>query len=141
MSATSPLALNKVPRKVSFVLPSNHKDKYSEAYRQLTPAQLKLAWEHTHWKQLPVSKKWLERSSSKVWAETLHNNKFEHNSRFSILAVKDDGDDNGDNETTATNINIALPVLDQATGKRWNMDSSANTQSIKMCGTNHTLTN
>ena len=59
----------------------------------------------------PFPKKWLKRSSSKVWDETLYNN------RFTILAVDDDNDDNDEDETITKRINIALPVLDQATGK------------------------
>ena len=58
-------------QKVSFTLPSNHSDKYSEAYRQLTPARLQLACENTPWQQSPVAKNWLERSCFKVRAVTL----------------------------------------------------------------------
>jgi hypothetical protein len=36
-----------VQLKVSFTLPNNHLDRYSKAYRHLTPAQLQLAWENT----------------------------------------------------------------------------------------------
>ena len=43
------LVVSTVPLKVSFTLPSNHLDKYSKTYRQLTLAQLQLAWEQTDW--------------------------------------------------------------------------------------------
>ena len=49
-------------------------------------------------------------AQTKVWAVTLHNN------RFAILANDNDNDNIDDNESITTKINIALPVLNQATG-------------------------
>ena len=64
-----------------------------------------------------------------------------HNNQFALLDDKKDGDDNDDKEPITTKINMALPVLDQATGKTLKHDSSADTLSMKMCGTVHTLMN
>ncbi len=41
LSANPPKSIK--PQKVSFILPSNHSDKHSKAYWQLTPARLQLA--------------------------------------------------------------------------------------------------
>jgi hypothetical protein len=101
LSANPPKPIK--PQKVSFILPSNHLDKHSKAYRQLTPARLQLAQEQTPWKQSPIATNWRERSCAKVWADTLHNN------QFAPLA---DDEDNDDKDSA-----LALPVLDHATGK------------------------
>jgi hypothetical protein len=85
---------NTVRQSVAFSLPPTHVDKYSEAYRHLTPARLQLARENTPWKQSPVHKNWMERSSTRTHHITLPAAL--HNNQFALLA--DDEDDNIDND-------------------------------------------
>ena len=96
------------PQKVSFILPRNHLDKYSEAYRHLTPARLQLAGENTQWKQSPVIKNWRERSCSKVQAITLPTTL--HNNQFALLADED-------KENKDKPLDFAFSVLNHATSK------------------------
>jgi hypothetical protein len=103
--------LNTGQRAVSFSLPPTHVNKYSEAYRHLTPAQLQLARENTPWKQSPVAKNWMEISYSKVWAVTLPVPATLHNNRFALLADDNDNFDDDKQPTTAT----AYSVLDHDT--------------------------
>jgi len=105
LSANPPKPIKQ--HKVSFSLPRNHLDKYSETYRHLTPARLQLPWENTQWKQSPVIKNWRERSCSKVHAVTLPATL--HNNRFAPLADNEDDKDEPSD--------LALPVLNHATGK------------------------
>ena len=115
------------PQKVAFILPSDHSNKYSKAYRQLTPARLQLAREQTPWRQSPVAMKWLERSCAKVWAHTLRNN------QFAPLA------DDEDNKNKTLGLHSHYSTMQQV--KRWNTVNSGSTQRIKKLGIYHTPMN
>jgi hypothetical protein len=77
-------------------------DKYSKTYRWLTPARLRLATTSANQKQSSVSTN---------WAKNAHNN------RFALLASDKDDDETDKDDSSPTENNMALPVLDQALGK------------------------